>query len=163
MVLIMGNVSIMKDGNEVENKVEWFWLNAVYQQSKVMFLFLFGDNGNQKVKKNLSLSFWSLLVTFLPKTSSLWSVGVVCTAGSGSLGLSDTVSPLLLWCFWHICFYTFRVQPEQYPDSRFAFCCQWNTTGSTSGFLKGLGTASALVNNFYYLTSDLSVWSGGWP
>lgn len=73
-----------------------------------------------------------------PKTSSLWSVGVMCTADSGSLGLSVTISSLLLWCFWHICFYTLRIQPKQYPDSRFALCFQWNTTGSTSGFLKGL-------------------------
>lgn len=152
----------MKDGNKVENWVECFWLSPVYLQSKVMFSFFSGHSGNQRVQKSLSLSSWSLLlVTSTPKTSSLWSVGIMCTADSGSLELSAVISSLPLWCFWHICFYTFRIQPKQYPAPRFAFCCQWNTAGSTSGFLKGLSTASALVNNFYYLNSDLSVWSRG--
>lgn len=41
----------------------------------------------------------------------------MCTADSGSLGFSVTISSLLLRCFWHICFYIFRIQPKQYPDS----------------------------------------------
>lgn len=154
----------MKDGNKVENWVECFWLSPVYLQSKVMFSFFSGHSGNQRVQKSLSLSSWSLLlVTSTPKTSSLWSVGIMCTADSGSLELSAVISSLPLWCFWHIYFYTLRIQPKQYPAPRFAFCCQWNTAGSTSGFLKGPSTAFALVNNFYYLNSDLSVWSRGWP
>lgn len=127
----------------VKLRIECFWVSPVYLQSKIMFLFFSGHNGNQKVK-SLSLSSWSLLlVTSTPKTSSLWSFGVMCTVDPASLGLSVTISSLLLWCFWHICFYALKIRPKQYPDPRFAFCCQWNTTGRTSGFLKSFSTASA--------------------
>lgn len=105
----------------------------------------------------LGLFFWSALFSKPPLRGQL---GLHAQLICGSSGLSATISSLLPWCFWHVCFDTHKIKPKQYPNPSFAFCCQWNTSGSAAGLLKSLSTTSVLGNSFCWLNSDLSVWSG---
>lgn len=148
----MGNASIMKDANSVE----WLWCSPVYLQKKFMLSFSPGHSGNQSIKKSISGFSWSLLVNSILKKNPLWLSGVAHTTD--------------LWQLWAFCYHLlsslvflahFFLHTQNSTKTIFwpQVCLLLPVKHPPQAIQMGFWRASVF---FYYLNSDLSVWSRGW-